>query len=48
MSPLSWTTLMLYFIVILILINILNYFSFTSNPKLSKKLYISNFKAWKW
>nr|QWY25983.1 ATP synthase F0 subunit 8 [Gonocephalum kochi] len=49
MAPLNWLTLMIIFIMILILFNIMNYYSFTkmskSTQKLSLKTPITN---WKW
>nr|AWN56082.1 ATP synthase F0 subunit 8 [Anthicidae sp. DPP-2018] len=48
MAPLNWLTLMIYFILILMIISSLNYFSFLYTPKKSiiKK---SKFQInWKW
>nr|ALO77673.1 ATP synthase F0 subunit 8 [Eucnemidae sp. GENSP01] len=48
MMPMSWTLLYLYFFLIYILINNLNFYSFNYSMKVSfiKKTKISN--NWKW
>nr|AQD17639.1 ATP synthase F0 subunit 8 [Callosobruchus chinensis]AST14943.1 ATP synthase F0 subunit 8 [Callosobruchus chinensis] len=49
MSPLNWLTLMFFFIMIILMINSLNYFSFYypfNNSKYLKKLNIK--PTWKW
>nr|AXS66243.1 ATP synthase F0 subunit 8 [Tenebrionoidea sp. 2 KM-2017] len=49
MAPLNWLTLMIYFILIFILFNSINYFSFLYNPaskSLSSKKSIQ--LNWKW
>nr|UUC05244.1 ATP synthase F0 subunit 8 [Microrhagus sp. ZM-2022] len=47
MSPLSWMTLMVYFILIYLIINTLNYFNFKNQIKFSTT---PTFKSinWKW
>nr|ANJ70571.1 ATP synthase F0 subunit 8 [Nalassus laevioctostriatus] len=48
MAPLSWLTLMILFALILILFNIMNYYSF-SYPIKQKKMLIKKSKInWKW
>nr|YP_010535860.1 ATP synthase F0 subunit 8 [Anaedus unidentatus]UYB79072.1 ATP synthase F0 subunit 8 [Anaedus unidentatus] len=48
MSPLSWLTLMLYFIMIMIILNITNYFFFLLNPSLKKNNKLTSKINWKW
>nr|AXS64897.1 ATP synthase F0 subunit 8 [Tenebrionoidea sp. 13 KM-2017] len=48
MAPLNWLTLMIFFVLILVIFNGLNYFSFTYIPKTEtsvKKQFTLN---WKW
>nr|YP_010838218.1 ATP synthase F0 subunit 8 [Sternocampsus coriaceus]WGF20845.1 ATP synthase F0 subunit 8 [Sternocampsus coriaceus] len=48
MAPLSWLNLFIMFIIIFLMLNTLNYFSFNYYPKTSKttpKLLSTN---WKW
>nr|YP_010701759.1 ATP synthase F0 subunit 8 [Autocrates maqueti]WCK11522.1 ATP synthase F0 subunit 8 [Autocrates maqueti] len=48
MAPLNWVTLMIYFSIIFIFFNSLNYYSFTyfKKPELKEKSSIS--LNWKW
>nr|QCG69876.1 ATP synthase F0 subunit 8 [Cyllorhynchites ursulus] len=48
MAPLSWVTLLMYFILVFMLFNTLNYFSVNYYPKKidSKKVNITY--NWKW
>nr|QWZ46417.1 ATP synthase F0 subunit 8 [Stenomorpha consobrina] len=49
MAPLSWLTLMMFFIMLFLMLNIMNYFSFTHIIKPKKTSSISKFKInWKW
>nr|APX39484.1 ATP synthase F0 subunit 8 [Neocrepidodera transversa] len=48
MMPLSWITLLFYFILIFLTFNILNYFSVAySKNNISKKIMLKNYN-WKW
>nr|QUB07062.1 ATP synthase F0 subunit 8 [Lilioceris yunnana] len=49
MAPLNWIMLMIYFIMILLMFNYMNYFIFLYIPKI-KNLQKMNFKLinWKW
>nr|ALO76887.1 ATP synthase F0 subunit 8 [Propalticus sp. PRO01] len=49
MAPLSWVTLLIYFILVFLLFNILNYFSFIYQPKikLNFKTKLNQYN-WKW
>nr|YP_010759119.1 ATP synthase F0 subunit 8 [Melanesthes exilidentata]WEX49709.1 ATP synthase F0 subunit 8 [Melanesthes exilidentata] len=49
MAPLNWLSLMIMFIMILILFNILNYYSFSSIKKsLKQKQFKTPMTNWKW
>nr|WRO44705.1 ATP synthase F0 subunit 8 [Cantharis jindrai] len=50
MAPLSWLNLFIYFIIIFMIYNSLNYFYFNtpSNPKNSVKMNTKNINNWKW
>nr|YP_009775103.1 ATP synthase F0 subunit 8 [Blaps rhynchoptera]QJA14889.1 ATP synthase F0 subunit 8 [Blaps rhynchoptera]QJA15159.1 ATP synthase F0 subunit 8 [Blaps rhynchoptera] len=49
MAPLSWLTLMILFISMLILFNIINYFSFSSTPEKESKIFKKKLTInWKW
>nr|UOU85022.1 ATP synthase F0 subunit 8 [Ephemera danica] len=48
MAPLSWLTLFIVFSMTLILFNILNYYSFDTNPPSSTQISKSNTKAFNW
>nr|YP_010759132.1 ATP synthase F0 subunit 8 [Myladina unguiculina]WEX49722.1 ATP synthase F0 subunit 8 [Myladina unguiculina] len=49
MAPLNWLTLMLTFIMIFLMFNIMNYYSFTYNNVTKKMSAIKNIKInWKW
>nr|ALO77588.1 ATP synthase F0 subunit 8 [Scraptia sp. SCR01] len=48
MSPLNWISLMLFFLLIYIIINILNYFSLIYTNKLSFKKNKTINWNWKW
>nr|AXS64965.1 ATP synthase F0 subunit 8 [Coleoptera sp. 6 KM-2017] len=48
MAPLNWLTLMFYFIMIFMLFNSMNYFSFMYNSKTFKKDKKKINLNWKW
>nr|AML25584.1 ATP synthase F0 subunit 8 [Erotylidae sp. BMNH 1274392] len=48
MAPLSWVTLMIYFTIIFLMFNSLNYFSFLYTPKSSSKSKVKISLNWKW
>nr|ADO60614.1 ATP synthase F0 subunit 8 [Omonadus floralis] len=48
MAPLNWLTLMIYFIVIFMLINSLNFYSFIYTPKKTEIKKIKSSTNWKW
>nr|YP_010448660.1 ATP synthase F0 subunit 8 [Sinelater perroti]UTS56948.1 ATP synthase F0 subunit 8 [Sinelater perroti] len=48
MAPLSWLILFFFFIVIFMILNSLNYFSFSYPPKMKTKKVYSKFINWKW
>nr|YP_009441685.1 ATP synthase F0 subunit 8 [Usechus lacerta]AOY39204.1 ATP synthase F0 subunit 8 [Usechus lacerta] len=48
MAPLNWLTLMIYFMMIMIMFNYLNYFSFMYNNKNMMKKKITLHLNWKW
>nr|YP_010309772.1 ATP synthase F0 subunit 8 [Leptopalpus rostratus]UMR54889.1 ATP synthase F0 subunit 8 [Leptopalpus rostratus] len=49
MAPLSWVTLMIYFIMLFYLINSLNFYTFIYlNKKSSIKAYTDIKMTWKW
>nr|AXS66563.1 ATP synthase F0 subunit 8 [Tenebrionoidea sp. 9 KM-2017] len=49
MAPLNWLTLMMYFIMIFIVFNTINYFSFSYSPQKKSSLKEKTKKiAWKW
>nr|YP_010309733.1 ATP synthase F0 subunit 8 [Epicauta tenella]UMR54850.1 ATP synthase F0 subunit 8 [Epicauta tenella] len=49
MAPLNWLSLMIYFIVIFMLINSLNFYSFSYGNQNSPSLEKSTIKTnWKW
>nr|AOY39131.1 ATP synthase F0 subunit 8 [Stenotrachelus aeneus] len=48
MAPMSWLTLMLFFLINLLMFNLINYYSFLPNFK-NKLLLKSNINMnWKW
>nr|YP_010701655.1 ATP synthase F0 subunit 8 [Sphaerophoria philanthus]UEK75600.1 ATP synthase F0 subunit 8 [Epistrophe lamellata]WCJ53216.1 ATP synthase F0 subunit 8 [Sphaerophoria philanthus] len=50
MSPISWLSLFIFFSIIFILFNMMNYFIYTPNSSKSKKLFNINKISmnWKW
>nr|AMW67972.1 ATP synthase F0 subunit 8 [Balmes birmanus] len=49
MSPLSWWLLFIYFIILLIMFNIMNYYIFMYNsPNKSLTTFKKNSLIWKW
>nr|ALO76716.1 ATP synthase F0 subunit 8 [Glischrochilus hortensis] len=48
MAPLNWITLLIYFTMIFMIINSLNYFSFLYKSKSSSKSKIKTNLNWKW
>nr|WGO58045.1 ATP synthase F0 subunit 8 [Rhabdoblatta incisa] len=48
MMPLSWLTLYLFFIIMLMIFSFINYYSFIPQPFSSKKSTSSNSLNWKW
>nr|YP_010388294.1 ATP synthase F0 subunit 8 [Nigidius miwai]UPO69319.1 ATP synthase F0 subunit 8 [Nigidius miwai] len=48
MAPMSWTMLMIMFIVTLLIFNSINYFSFTYSPKTSETKKTKSLINWKW
>nr|AXS64884.1 ATP synthase F0 subunit 8 [Tenebrionoidea sp. 14 KM-2017] len=48
MAPLNWLTLMIFFVMILVIFNSLNYFSFTYTPKMDITLKKQFTISWKW
>nr|YP_010946326.1 ATP synthase F0 subunit 8 [Anisolampra panfilovi]WGO57044.1 ATP synthase F0 subunit 8 [Anisolampra panfilovi] len=48
MMPLSWLTLYLFFIIMLLIFSIINYYSFIPKPSFSKKMLSPKTLNWKW
>nr|AXS65813.1 ATP synthase F0 subunit 8 [Staphylinoidea sp. 15 KM-2017] len=48
MSPLSWMSLFIYFMMIFMLFNVLNYYLFNYQPKIFHKKTTSLSINWKW
>nr|ADO60459.1 ATP synthase F0 subunit 8 [Zeugophora sp. BMNH 840207] len=48
MAPMNWLTLFFYFCIIFLMLNSLNYFSFSYKVKFMKKKKKMNFLNWKW
>nr|ALO77196.1 ATP synthase F0 subunit 8 [Alleculinae sp. ALL01] len=48
MAPLSWLTLMITFSLILIMFNVVNYYSLMYNIKTKKIEMTQKEKTWKW
>nr|WGO58006.1 ATP synthase F0 subunit 8 [Rhabdoblatta densimaculata] len=48
MMPLSWLTLYLFFILMLLVFSFINYYSFIPSPTSEKKLLSTNSMNWKW
>nr|YP_008081142.1 ATP synthase F0 subunit 8 [Thyridosmylus langii]AGH27219.1 ATP synthase F0 subunit 8 [Thyridosmylus langii] len=49
MAPISWLTLFLYFSMIFLLFNCLNYFIISHKAPMSEsKMFSSNSLVWKW
>nr|YP_003204942.1 ATP synthase F0 subunit 8 [Ditaxis biseriata]ACO92606.1 ATP synthase F0 subunit 8 [Ditaxis biseriata] len=49
MSPLNWWFLFLYFLIIFVMFNIMNYYIITyNNPSSSKMSFIKKTLNWKW
>nr|UAM92167.1 ATP synthase F0 subunit 8 [Deleaster bactrianus] len=48
MAPLNWMSLFVLFIMIFMMLNLMNYFSFTYQMKQSKFLKKSSQYNWKW
>nr|YP_010946846.1 ATP synthase F0 subunit 8 [Rhabdoblatta nigrovittata]WGO57603.1 ATP synthase F0 subunit 8 [Rhabdoblatta nigrovittata] len=48
MMPLSWLTLYLFFIMMLLIFSFINYYSFIPHPSSTKKILSSNTLNWKW
>nr|APX40060.1 ATP synthase F0 subunit 8 [Neocrepidodera brevicollis] len=48
MMPLSWLTLMFFFILVFLTFNIFNYFSLQYMKDSSVKFFLKNKHNWKW
>nr|YP_010988552.1 ATP synthase F0 subunit 8 [Medeopteryx isaanensis]WOR80696.1 ATP synthase F0 subunit 8 [Medeopteryx isaanensis] len=48
MAPLSWLNLFIYFIIIFMMFNIMNYFSLIYNNNIIKKNMEKKTIMWKW
>nr|WRQ18124.1 ATP synthase F0 subunit 8 [Coproporus sp.] len=48
MAPLNWTLLFIFFIIIFILFNIMNYYSLNYQPKTYKSKMKNFLINWKW
>nr|YP_010936654.1 ATP synthase F0 subunit 8 [Anomala rufiventris]WKW91623.1 ATP synthase F0 subunit 8 [Anomala rufiventris] len=48
MAPLNWLTLFIMFIIIFLMFNVLNYFSFTQPVKSTKFSHEQKKINWKW
>uniref|UniRef100_UPI0030E07679 ATP synthase F0 subunit 8 n=1 Tax=Monochamus guttulatus TaxID=2079363 RepID=UPI0030E07679 len=48
MAPLNWLMLFMFFILIFLLFNIMNYYSYNYNIKISKKSKYLLTYNWKW
>nr|ASM41812.1 ATP synthase F0 subunit 8 [Eutetrapha metallescens] len=48
MAPLSWLTLMFFFIMIFFIFNIMNFYMFNYTPKEQKKIKSQTIFNWKW
>nr|ALO77648.1 ATP synthase F0 subunit 8 [Anaspis sp. ANA01] len=48
MAPLNWLTLMLYFILIFLTFNIMNFYSFSYKNNSSSKTKSKTSTNWKW
>nr|ALO76497.1 ATP synthase F0 subunit 8 [Omalium rivulare] len=49
MAPMNWLTLFIFFIMIFMIFNSMNYFSFIYNNKLSTNIKTSKISTnWKW
>nr|ALO71064.1 ATP synthase F0 subunit 8 [Aleocharinae sp. 6 EF-2015] len=48
MAPMNWMTLFFMFIIIFMIFNSLNYFSFMYSPKTSKQEKTHSSINWKW
>nr|AVN67298.1 ATP synthase F0 subunit 8 [Blaberus sp. B007] len=48
MMPLSWLTLYMYFIIMLLLFSFINYFSIIHYPSILKKSISIKSMYWKW
>nr|AFQ62280.1 ATP synthase F0 subunit 8 [Parocyusa longitarsis] len=48
MAPLNWLMLFMFFIMIYLLFNFINYYSFMYSPKISNFKKINNKINWKW
>nr|AYW52314.1 ATP synthase F0 subunit 8 [Anthribidae sp. 9 ACP-2013] len=48
MAPLNWLTLFLFFTLIFLMFNIINYFIFSSSPFMKPKMMNKKKINWKW
>nr|AXS65513.1 ATP synthase F0 subunit 8 [Cucujoidea sp. 44 KM-2017] len=48
MAPMNWTMLMIYFIIMFMIFNCMNYFNFLYNKKTFKTTIKSIKTNWKW
>nr|YP_010729227.1 ATP synthase F0 subunit 8 [Luciola kagiana]WEB57923.1 ATP synthase F0 subunit 8 [Luciola kagiana] len=48
MAPLSWLNLFMFFIMIFMMFNMMNYFSFTYKSKELNKKKMTKLYTWKW
>nr|QWB85641.1 ATP synthase F0 subunit 8 [Tragosoma depsarium] len=48
MAPLNWLTLFVYFSFILIIFNVMNFFSFNYSIEKSKLFKVKSLFNWKW
>nr|QWB85758.1 ATP synthase F0 subunit 8 [Clytobius davidis] len=48
MAPLNWLTLFLFFTFMFLTFNMMNFFSFSYQPKMSKEVKKSIKLNWKW
>nr|YP_010946859.1 ATP synthase F0 subunit 8 [Rhabdoblatta similsinuata]WGO57616.1 ATP synthase F0 subunit 8 [Rhabdoblatta similsinuata] len=48
MMPLSWLTLYLFFIMMLLIFSFINYYSFIPQPSTAKKMLSFKTLNWKW
>nr|UFZ13898.1 ATP synthase F0 subunit 8 [Neochauliodes umbratus] len=49
MAPLNWLILFIFFIILFIMFNIMNYFTISPNPESSSSYNLKNYSlTWKW